>query len=79
MNGWVSERLAIVAALSVLLTAACSSAPEPSGAPSAGAAGYLAVGDLAPDFTLPTAEGGMASLSDYRGRPVLLYFSMGPG
>lgn len=37
------------------------------------------VGDEAPPFTLPEATGGSLSLSELRGRPVLLYFSMGPG
>ena len=37
------------------------------------------VGDVAPPFTLPEATGGSLSLSELRGRPVLLYFSMGPG
>jgi cytochrome oxidase Cu insertion factor (SCO1/SenC/PrrC family) len=39
----------------------------------------IAVGDLAPAFALGSASGGTVSLSDYAGRPVLLYFSMGPG
>jgi len=34
----------------------------------------LAVGDTAPDFTLPTADGGSLSLSDLRGRRVIVYF-----
>ena len=34
----------------------------------------LAVGDLAPDFDLPTDGGGQAKLSDYRGRKLVLYF-----
>jgi peroxiredoxin Q/BCP len=34
----------------------------------------LAIGDPAPDFTLPTNGGGTLSLSDYRGRKVVLYF-----
>ncbi|NJC73714.1 thioredoxin-dependent thiol peroxidase [Planosporangium thailandense] len=33
----------------------------------------LAPGDPAPDFTLPTADGGQLSLSDLRGRKVVLY------
>ncbi|MPZ92586.1 MAG: redoxin domain-containing protein [Actinobacteria bacterium] len=33
----------------------------------------------APEFALPSASGGRISLSDFTGRPVLLYFSMGPG
>jgi peroxiredoxin Q/BCP len=32
------------------------------------------VGQLAPDFALPSAEGGSVSLKDYRGKWVVLYF-----
>jgi cytochrome oxidase Cu insertion factor (SCO1/SenC/PrrC family) len=39
----------------------------------------LSVGHAAPAFTLPSAAGGSVSLSDFKGKPVLLYFSMGPG
>jgi peroxiredoxin Q/BCP len=42
----------------------------------------LAVGDLAPDFTLPTADGGSLTLSDLRGKHVVVYFdpaAMTPG
>ncbi len=39
----------------------------------------IAVGVTAPAFTLESASGGPVSLSDYAGKPVLLYFSMGPG
>ena len=34
----------------------------------------LGEGDPAPDFVLPTDGGGKASLSDLRGKPVVLYF-----
>lgn len=34
----------------------------------------LSVGDLAPDFTLPTADGGRLRLSDLRGSHVIVYF-----
>jgi cytochrome oxidase Cu insertion factor (SCO1/SenC/PrrC family) len=37
------------------------------------------VGETAPDFTLPSADGTDVSLSALKGRRVLLYFSMGPG
>jgi hypothetical protein len=57
------------------LAAACTETTEPN--PSGSSA--LREGDSAPGFTLesPTHE---VSLDDYRGKkPVLLYFSMGPG
>ncbi len=34
----------------------------------------LAAGDPAPDFTLPDADGTPVSLTDYRGRRVVVYF-----
>ena len=36
--------------------------------------GWLAVGAPAPDFTLPTHDGGTLSLASLRGKPVVLYF-----
>jgi peroxiredoxin len=36
-------------------------------------------GEVAPLFDLPASDGGTVALDDLRGRPVLLYFSMGPG
>lgn len=42
----------------------------------------LSVGDPAPDFTLPTADGGSLTLSSLRGRKVVVYFypaAMTPG
>ncbi|NJK38576.1 MAG: thioredoxin-dependent thiol peroxidase [Oscillatoriales cyanobacterium SM2_3_0] len=34
----------------------------------------LNLGDLAPDFTLPDADGNPVSLSDFQGKTVVLYF-----
>jgi len=34
----------------------------------------IAVGDNAPDFTLPDQDGNTHTLSDYKGGPVVLYF-----
>lgn len=34
----------------------------------------MSAGDIAPDFTLPDADGNEVSLSDYRGRKVIVYF-----
>jgi peroxiredoxin Q/BCP len=42
----------------------------------------LAPGDTAPDFTLPTDDGGEVSLADLRGQKVIVYFypaAMTPG
>jgi len=42
----------------------------------------LEPGDVAPEFTLPDADGNPVSLADYRGRRVILYFypaAMTPG
>lgn len=42
----------------------------------------LQIGELAPDFTLPASNGEMVSLSDFRGKYVVLYFypkDMTPG
>lgn len=34
----------------------------------------LTAGDMAPDFSLPRNGGGTVSLSDFAGKPVILYF-----
>ncbi len=39
----------------------------------------IEAGSAAPDFSLPDAVGGEFTLSDYSGRPVLLYFHMAVG
>lgn len=88
--GWL---VALPLALAALLLAACGEdEPEPAPAPTntvavldaagEGASGDAAlnVGDPAPDFTLPTADGGAVALADYTGQqPVLLYFHMAAG
>lgn len=58
-----------------ILAAACTqqtTVPDTQGGP-------IAVGDRAPAFTLTSSSGKPVSLSDFAGKPVLLYFSMGPG
>lgn len=51
-----------------------SSKSSKTGQAAAAGADHPAPGDLAPDFSLPTAGGGRVSLADYRGRTVVLYF-----
>jgi cytochrome oxidase Cu insertion factor (SCO1/SenC/PrrC family) len=55
--------------LPVLILAACTGSTAQS----------IAVGTVAPAFTLPAATGEQVSLADYAGRPVLLYFHMAGG
>ena len=56
-----------------LVAMACGAEPK-TGPPA------LREGDKAPAFRLPSAQkGATVSLQSFRGRPVLLYFSMGPG
>jgi len=74
-----------VFALGVLL-AACGSDDKdedsPQGASSDNfAQSSLSQGQDAPDFTLPTSDGGTVSLSDYTSedQPVMLFFHMAGG
>jgi len=62
--------LALAAA--VLVLPACGGSQSPS-EPTGG------LGRRAPGFSLPSADGGRVGMSDFAGKPVLLYFSMGPG
>ena len=39
----------------------------------------LKVGNQAPDFILTTSDGDEVSLSDYQGKPILLFFHMAGG
>ncbi len=55
---------------------------DPSADPSSGTPARLSPGDAAPDFSLPTDTGDRATLSDLRGRKVIVYFypaAMTPG
>ena len=70
-RGWMATTIGFA-----ILAAACT---RDAATPSRRQEGPIAVGDAAPAFTLESASGGPVSLSDYAGKPVLLYFSMGPG
>ena len=67
----VSKRVSFIVALLLLaaVLGACSSQEGKE----------LAVGDRAPGFELVSSDGEQIELSDYRGRPVLLYFHMAMG
>lgn len=73
-----------ILALGVLLVVSIvgvAAANTLSGGPTPGAVTYdvgdPGVGEVAPDFTLPSATGGTYQLSAQRGRTVLLYFHEG--
>ncbi len=64
------KRVSIISFILVVLISACSpqqSSPAPL------------TGSIGTDFTLDDALGGQTSLSDYDGKPVLLYFHMAVG
>ena len=67
----------LVIGLGVLLSA-CTAGTALSPTPNEDSA-QLSVGEQAPAFTLPSALGGEASLSNFTGQNVLLYFSMTSG
>lgn len=76
---WRCKRSATVPVVLALLVVGCtrSSSEAPTGSISGGP---VAIGDVAPAFSLPSASGEDVSLADFAGKKaVLLYFSMGPG
>ncbi len=71
--------LAVAGVAALILLAATALVPHGSPAKALACAGKdaktgLAVGQCAPDFTLPNLQGRRVSLASYRGRPVLLHF-----
>jgi len=77
MRAW---RWAAVAVSLLLFATACGVSRESGGGRKAAERAAVQVGDKAPNFALPAAAGEKVSLAQYRGKkPVLLYFSMGPG
>lgn len=65
------NKLLLINLILVVLISACSPPQQSSPAPLVGSAGQ--------EFTLDDALGGQTSLSDYAGKPVLLYFHMAVG
>lgn len=80
-RGWIISA-ALVAVLIVSLYVVFQSSPGKHGA-TAGASGFKHVagqpgaGSAAPTFTLASGTGGQVSLTDFRGKNVLLYFQEG--
>ena len=71
----VVGKLLLFSATLILLVTACQQGANDS----ASDAPVVREGDLAPGFSLESQDEEI-SLDDYRGeKPVLLYFSMGPG
>lgn len=73
--------LVVIGTLAIITAGLLRPAPSISANINNGRAGHTAQvglqkGDAAPNFTLTTADGQRASLSDYRGRPVMLNFWM---
>lgn len=65
-----ARRVLVLLLLLALLVAACGD--------DGGADTEIAVGNTAPDFSLPAADGTTVALSDYDD-PVLLFFHMADG
>src|SRR6185503_17336935 len=55
-------------------TATAATAAAPAAAPAAASQPVPAVGQPAPDFTLPSTSGDNVTLSQLRGKPVLIAF-----
>ncbi len=64
----------MVRPLAILFFAACTPSPPPDAGTTTCDEG-LAVGDCAPDFTLPDAQGVPWTLSDHRGDVVVVEIS----
>ncbi len=65
---WPGMAFALAAILSGLVLGGCAAGDD-----------GLAVGDPAPAFDLPSTSGARVALSDFEGRPVLLFFHMAVG
>ena len=80
-RGWIITG-ALVAVLIVSLYLVYQSSPGKHGATAGGSgfkhvAGQPGAGSAAPTFTLASSTGGQVSLTDFRGKNVLLYFQEG--
>ena len=71
--------IGVILLLSILLVACGGDGDEPA-VINHDDQSRLNLGEAAPAFTLPTADGGTVSLADYQGKtPVLLFFHMAVG
>lgn len=69
--------VAVIAVVVVIVIAALSG--NRSSSSDIQATGELKIGDLAPEFSLPSTTGESVSLDRYQGKPVILYFNEGVG
>lgn len=78
---WVAAGVAAAVVLGGLsaIFRAQTEADDSAGAPGDYEVGAPGPGEMAPDFTLASAEGQQVALSDFRGDTVLLYFHEGLG
>ncbi|MDP6126539.1 MAG: redoxin family protein [Dehalococcoidales bacterium] len=79
-KGRQSPRIRIVSGLvatvfaGILIIQGCTASSQAIGGGQQEAAGGINIGDVAPDFTLADLEGNQVSLSDFRGKTVLVNF-----
>jgi len=67
---WLGAGILLIAAILALIFSVQSQQNPSAAHPPVG----IAVGDLAPDFTLPDLQGNPIKLSSFRGKPVLVHF-----
>ena len=79
MNYLRLNRVALIAVLLGLVLAACGGDDDSPKVVNHDDQSRFSLGDEAPAFTLPTANGGTVSLADYEGEQVLLFFHMAVG
>ncbi len=67
--------IAITILATVLLVSGCSATERSGSSNSSNNSGSSSTPPVAPDFTIKTLDGKMVSMSDFRGKPVVLNFA----